>query len=143
MKTVRNYSWISAAVGLIPLPALDIVALIGVQLKMLSDLAGLYKIDFTKNLGKESITALIGGGAPIAGSGFGYLVRSLPVIGPAIGLFAVPAFAGASTYAVGRVFIMHFESGGTLLTFDPLKVRDHYDAELQAHLKAAPAPAVG
>jgi hypothetical protein len=37
---------------------------------------------------------------------------------------------GASTYAVGRVFIQHFESGGTLLTFDPAKVRDYYTHQL-------------
>ena len=36
------------------------------------------------------------------------------------------AFGAASTYAVGQIFIQHFESGGTLLTFDPERVRAHY-----------------
>ena len=38
---------------------------------------------------------------------------------------------GASTYAVGRVFIQHFESGGTFLTLDPDKVKAHYRAEFE------------
>ena len=33
---------------------------------------------------------------------------------------------GATTYAVGKVFIEHFESGGTFLDFDPEKMRDHF-----------------
>ena len=32
-------------------------------------------------------------------------------------------------YAMGQLFVQHFESGGTFLTFDPEKVRGHY-AEL-------------
>ena len=35
-------------------------------------------------------------------------------------------FAGASTFAVGKVFIEHFESGGTFLTFDPERVLEYY-----------------
>ena len=37
----------------------------------------------------------------------------------------MPVIAGAA-YAVGKVFIQHFASGGTFLTFDPEKVRAHY-----------------
>jgi hypothetical protein len=33
---------------------------------------------------------------------------------------------GASTYALGKVFIQHFESGGTFLDFDPEKVKEHF-----------------
>jgi hypothetical protein len=43
----------------------------------------------------------------------------------------MPGVAGAATYAVGKVFIQHFESGGTLLNFNPDSVRDYYKQELQ------------
>lgn len=32
----------------------------------------------------------------------------------------------ASTYAIGKVFVQHFESGNTVLTLDPSKVRAYY-----------------
>ncbi|NJL59719.1 MAG: hypothetical protein HC887_08825 [Desulfobacteraceae bacterium] len=38
----------------------------------------------------------------------------------------MPASAGAMTYAVGRVFLQHFESGGTFLNFNPEEVKEHY-----------------
>jgi len=32
---------------------------------------------------------------------------------------------------VGKVFVQHFESGGTFLSFDPEKVRSHFEEELK------------
>ena len=40
----------------------------------------------------------------------------------------MPVLAGAATYAVGKVFIQHFESGGTFLNFNPESVRGYYEA---------------
>ena len=41
----------------------------------------------------------------------------------------MPVFAGASTYAIGKVFIQHFESGGTFLDFEPAKVRAYFSQQ--------------
>jgi hypothetical protein len=41
----------------------------------------------------------------------------------------LPALALASTVAVGRVFLQHFEAGGTLLDFDPEKMKSYFEAE--------------
>jgi len=35
----------------------------------------------------------------------------------------VPAFGAGMSWAVGRIFMQHFASGGTFLDFDPDKVR--------------------
>ena len=48
------------------------------------------------------------------------------------GVIALPGLAFASTYAIGKVFVLHFEAGGTLLDFDPLKMRAHFERELTA-----------
>jgi hypothetical protein len=32
---------------------------------------------------------------------------------------------------MGKVFIQHFESGGTFLTFDPQQVRDYYAQQFE------------
>ena len=42
----------------------------------------------------------------------------------------MPGLSAASTLALGRVFNTHFKTGGTLLDFDPDKMRAFYEAEL-------------
>jgi len=42
----------------------------------------------------------------------------------------MPIVAGAATYAIGKVFVRHFASGGTFLTFNPEKVKDYYLPDL-------------
>ena len=53
-------------------------------------------------------------------------IKAIPFIGQAIGSIASPAFCGASTYATGKVMILHFESGGSILSLDPEKMKEHY-----------------
>jgi hypothetical protein len=49
-----------------------------------------------------------------------------------LGFVVTPVLAYAMTKAVGGVFIMHFESGGTLLTFDPKAFREYFIKEFRA-----------
>jgi uncharacterized protein (DUF697 family) len=126
-KTVKKYVYWSIGAGLIPVPLVDLAALTGIQLKMIADLAKEYGIKFSKDSGKALLSSLLGGsvtakGGPIAASA----VKGVPLVGQAAGALTMPAVAGASTYAVGKVFIAHFESGGTLLDFDPDKMRAYY-----------------
>src|SRR5262249_16062257 len=136
---VRKYMYWSMGAGLIPLPYVDIAAVTGVQIKMLADLASHYGIPFSKNRGKEIVAALIGGTlpGPIAGSMLGSAVKMVPVVGPIVGGVSVPLLSGATTYAVGKVFIQHFESGGTFLDFDPTKVKEHFQEEFEKGKVAA------
>ncbi len=55
----------------------------------------------------------------------------IPFVGSTLGALSMPVMAGASTYAIGKVFIQHFESGGTFLTFDPKAVKDYYAEQLK------------
>ena len=45
--------------------------------------------------------------------------------------------AGASTWAMGKVFTQHFATGGTLLDFDPDTMREHFKTEMAAHTSAS------
>ena len=45
--------------------------------------------------------------------------------------------SGASTWALGKVFIQHFESGGTFLDFNPEKVREYYKVQFEEGRKMA------
>lgn len=132
-EIVRSYLGWSAGAGFIPIPLLDVVAITTVELKMLDSLAKLYDVPFSRDSAKSIIGSLVGGLgtgalAPAAAS----LVKFIPILGPLAGALTEPAIAAAATYALGRVFIQHFESGGTFLTFDPATVRDYYRREFTA-----------
>ncbi|MDE2463441.1 MAG: GTPase, partial [Alphaproteobacteria bacterium] len=43
----------------------------------------------------------------------------------------LPSLAAASTYALGKVFIQHFESGGTFLDMDPDKVSAYFKEQYE------------
>lgn len=145
MKMVRKYSLWAGGAGLIPLPALDIVAVSGIQAKMLKELADAYHVDFSQELVKVSIGALVGGVMPTQlGRGIvGGLIKSIPVVGQAVGGLTVAIFSAASTFAVGKVFVQHFASGGTFLDFDPAAVRDYYKEQFAEGAKLASEATAG
>jgi uncharacterized protein (DUF697 family) len=122
-RMVKKYMYISLAAGAVPVVWLDMVALTGLQLKLLRDLANLYEVNFSSQLAQSAIAALMSGGAvyPVAA-----LAKQIPIAGWLATLGSVALFSGASTYAVGQVFIQHFASGGTFLTFDPEQVKEYY-----------------
>lgn len=127
-KTVKNYMWWSVGASLIPVPYLDLVAVSGVQLKMLADISKVYGVEFHEERGKAIVAALLGSIVPSALS-FGPMasvLKAVPLVGPLVGLPSLAAFCAGSTYALGKVFIQHFECGGTLLTFDPAKVKEYF-----------------
>jgi uncharacterized protein (DUF697 family) len=128
----RKYMVISLATSVVPAPGLDIAALTAIQVKMLHALAKVYELPFSKEVGRSSIASLVGGvGASLARGTFGSLIKLIPIVGPVAGALAMPVLAAASSYAVAKVFILHFESGGTLLDFDPERMREHYTQQLQ------------
>lgn len=148
-KLIRQHVWGSMAVGLIPIPLVDFAAVTGVQLNLLRSLAKEYNVRFFKDTGKNVLTALVGAGVPAVGSGplALSLAKFIPVIGQTVGVVMMPILNAATTYAVGKVFVQHFASGGTFLTFNPDKVRAYYAEMLKegkqvaTSLKTEPATA--
>lgn len=132
-KTVRNYVWFSMGAGLIPVPFLDLAAISGLQLKMIHTLSKQYETPFKDDSGKAIISALLGYIVPdsLSRSVMGSLLKAIPVIGPLSGGLSMSLFTGASTYAIGKIFIRHFEAGGTLLNFDPDKMREYFKKEFE------------
>ena len=126
----RNVLWAFSA-GILPVPMFDVVAITGVQLKLIKELSELYELEFREGLAKKAVTSLLVGigGVGIGGAIGASLFKFVPVVGYALGVASVPVIAGALTHAVGKAFIMHFEAGGTLLDFDPKAMRNYFDAE--------------
>ncbi len=128
LKITKNYMWWSMGAGLIPVPLVDWAAVSGVQLKMLADISKVYGIPFHESRGKAVIGSLAGFVLPhaVACGWLGSVLKSIPVIGALAGAPAMAVFCGAYAWALGNVFIQHFESGGTFLNFDPEAVREHF-----------------
>lgn len=139
MALVNSYVPWSAAAGLLPLPVVDMAALVTVQLRMLSKLSEMYQIPFKENAVKGIVSTMLGTvvSSGIGGS-LGSLAKAIPLVGPVLGVAMVPGMYSAATYAVGRVFVSHFEAGGTFLDFDPKKMRAFFAAEFEK-AKAQPA----
>ncbi|MFA5910711.1 MAG: DUF697 domain-containing protein [Vicinamibacterales bacterium] len=131
-ELIKTHSLYSAGAGLLPIPLVDWVAISAIQVKMLKEISAVYEVPFDSERVRSIVAALLGG---LAGTSLGYglgrnLLKAVPVFGPVLGGFSVSAMGGAVTWAVGRVFMQHFASGGTLLDFDPDKMRQHFKDEV-------------
>jgi len=136
-RIVQSYMGWSTGAGLIPLPLVDLAAITAVQLRMLYSLSHHYKVPFSRDAAKSIVGALVGGGgAYLLAAPTGSLLKLIPVVGQLAGMLAEPAVAAAATYALGKVFIQHFESGGTFLDFNPDEVRRFYEEHHEAHRAA-------
>ena len=126
-KIVNRYMLWSMGSGLIPVPLLDVGVLSVLQLKMLAALSRHYDVPFSRNLGKSLISTLVGfvTANSLRGSILTSLMKALPYVG-FLGSVSMPIYSGATTYAIGKIFVQHFESGGTFLTFKPYKVKKYF-----------------
>jgi uncharacterized protein (DUF697 family) len=139
VKTVKRYMWWSMGAGLVPVPVLDLLAVSGVQLKMLAELSKQYGIPFKESRGKAVIGSLVGFILPHSMSVFvfGTLAKAVPGVGSVAGASAMVAASGACAWALGNVFIQHFESGGTFLDFDAEAVKEYFKAQFEEGKKVA------
>ncbi len=128
LKLTRRYALWSMGAGMIPVIGLDIVAVVAAQIKMLSEMSKVYGVEFKENRAKSIVTSLIASlGIVPLGTGILFsAIKIIPVVGHLAATIALPISAGAITYATGKVFISHFESGGTFLNFNPEKMKDAY-----------------
>lgn len=132
---IRNHVIWSMGAGLIPVLVADVFAVSALQLDMIRQMCKVYDVDFSETQGKAIVTSLTS--STVARITAGSLVKMLPVVGSIIGGVTVSIFAGATTYALGQVFKRHFESGGTILDFDPARLKKLYKEQFEKGKKVA------
>ncbi len=138
---IRNHAMVAAGIGFIPLPVLDAIALTGVQLKLLKSLGDLYGQNFSEEYVKKTIASLINGYiplqmAPIVASA----IKIVPFLGQAAGALSMASLGAGITYGIGKVFVQHFESGGTFLNFDAQKTKEYFKSQFKVGTKLAVTP---
>lgn len=116
----------AAGAGLIPFPVIDTAIILGIQLTMIRSISLLYHVEFKENLVKSIIGSLVGSVGTVG------TIKALPGMGTVLGGVTASVAAAAATYALGRVFTQHFDQGGTLLDFDPVKSRQFFEKEFKA-----------
>jgi uncharacterized protein (DUF697 family) len=131
LAVIRNYTLLSGGVGAVPVPILDLATMLALQMLLVRKLASLYNIPYAGQRAKSAVAGLLCG---FEGGFFGfYALKMIPILGYAV----MPAVNAAVCYALGKVFIQHFESGGTFLDFDPKKVRAYFEDQYrEGKLKA-------
>ena len=128
LHAVKSWSQWAVVAGLVPVPVADTVAISGVQISMIHELCKHYKVEFKKEAALAVVSGLIAGKftttfANIAGNIF---LNNLPVIGTVMKYTTQPALSYATTYALGRVFIKHFESKGTMVDLDSKRLAAYF-----------------
>ncbi|XHC11566.1 DUF697 domain-containing protein [Labrenzia sp. ac12] len=127
-KIIRDHVIVGTGTGLIPVPIFDLVAAIGTQLNLIRKLAAVYDVPFSENRARTAVTTLLGS---LGGVGAGTFIatsfmKTIPVLGTALGIVGSGATLGAFTFAVGKVFQQHFETGGDFLSFDAAAYKEHF-----------------
>lgn len=120
LRIVRRYVATSGAIGIIPIPGLDVTLLAGVHIAMIKSLTEHYGSPFT-DAAARNILLVVGASLLPATVGSVASRRFLRLLPPGLSTIAQVASSGATSYALGRVMMAHFETGGTLDSFD---VRD-------------------
>jgi len=129
-KLVDRFAVWSGVAGLIPLPFVDVAAVWGLQLQMLRRLSQIYDVQFSENRGKALIASLAGTMIPVtSGMGAASALKGVPLLGMMASAFVMPVLSAGATYAIGKAFVQHFESGGTLLDFNPPDYKEFIKAQ--------------
>lgn len=138
-QLVRKSMYWALGLGFVPIPLLDLAAVTAVQIKMLKELSDLYEVSFAEDKAKTAVASLVAGlgSVTLAGLIGGSLFKVVPILGQLVDLLGRPALAGALTLAVGNVFTVHYESGGTLLDLDIDKMREHFRREFESGQETA------
>ncbi|WP_085584694.1 YcjF family protein [Thalassospira mesophila] len=128
---IHRHSAYAAVGGLVPIPFFEMAASSTIQLRMIAKLCDVYGIPFSENTIKSAVATLVATVLPASGVGLAAtkLMRRVPVVGTVFGLIAMPSFAAACTYALGRVFAWHFARGGTTSDFNAEEMKDRFKNE--------------
>jgi uncharacterized protein (DUF697 family) len=70
-------------------------------------------------------------------------MKGLPGVGTIVGAITMPTVSAGATYVIGKVFIQHFASGGTLLDFNPPDYREFIKAQKDKFSSRSSAAASG
>jgi len=118
-KIIVKWSRISLLTIAVPNTVLEYVVISGIQAKMLQEVSKVYGVPFKADAVKVIVGSILGGSVAYFLSDFySSWIRSIPIVGKPISFLTEPAIAYVTTYAVGLVFLEHFERNGSFQNID-------------------------
>jgi len=125
---ITRHAALAGGAGLIPMPLVDFGAIFAAQLNMLRLLCKLWDVKFSKMAATSAILSAAGAAIPGVNARTLFLTsaaKAIPVIGTGAATLANPALGAATTLAIGKLFVEHLESEGTLLTFKASRIKEY------------------
>jgi uncharacterized protein (DUF697 family) len=116
-QAVRDHALLSGGAMVIPVPLLDMAAEAAIQVRMVKRLTEIYGVDFGEERAKTLVVAALGGFS--AGWAAGSLLRYASFATYFTNFWPSAILSAAITYAIGQVFIHHFDKGGGLHDLSP------------------------
>ncbi|MGB9687477.1 GTPase family protein [Thermogutta sp.] len=118
---IFHHTLLAAAAGAVPVPAIDLPLILGIQFLMAQRLAAIYNQPLTWERFWDMVATL--GWGFFTRWGVRYVTRELLKVLPWLGLPVAAAFSGASTYALGHTLAWYFAEikDGALPTAEDIK----------------------
>ena len=127
-RLIAQHVGMAMGAAAIPIPLADLAAVTLVQIDLVQRLADRYSVDSDRTRARAAVMALAGASLARLGAS---AVKALPGAGSLVGGATHVALAGATTWALGRVYREHFETHGSLEGPDADALRQRYDEYVQ------------
>jgi len=129
-QIVERFTAYSAVGSIIPIPLVDTLSVVLLIVSMVKSLADIYEAPFSRDRVRAAVAGMLGGAgqAGVGSTVTAYLVKLTPGANM-VGAAASSVTSAVLTRTIGRAFILHFETGGTALEFDPAVLRGHFEVE--------------
>ena len=105
---IKRYCYWSFSASLIPVPIVDLAAMVTIQVKMIQEISKLYKVPLSEEKAKKTVAVLL---ANVPSLSFMSLAKLAPGIGYLAVTIPLTTINVTNTYAVGKILAHHFESG--------------------------------
>jgi uncharacterized protein (DUF697 family) len=129
-QIVERFTAYSAVGSIIPIPLVDTLSVVLLIVSMVKSLADIYEAPFSRDRVRAAVAGMLGGAgqAGVGSTVTAYLVKLTPGANM-VGAAASSVTSAVLTRTIGRAFILHFETGGTALEFDPAVLRGHFEVK--------------
>lgn len=130
---IKNHVIAAMGVGLIPSGLVDVIGITVIEVKLIRDLAVIYKFPVPNKLVAYKIfISLVGSlGVVYFSSRMHSAFKGVPLVGHAVYVGLLSATGGAAVYAVGKIFQEHYRSDGSFLSKDNKYIRDYFKEKYQ------------
>lgn len=115
LRIINRYTITAAAVGAVPVPGADVVAVSAIQADLVEELAREHGLKIAPDWGRHVAVILAGSmGLALGARTIFSALKVVPVVGSVLGGGTSAIASAVTTYAMGRVLMEHFKNGGTL-----------------------------